>query len=110
MWHVVFDMGGGLDGKRPEPMCEIGIKEHSSSHRRKGEVATLSHTVLGRRIRDGFFISDACRVAVSFEFAFDEFRSIVNLKYFNAFAREILGDRAEESERLKRFVTRFQKI
>jgi hypothetical protein len=56
MWYAVFDMDGGLDGKRPKPVTEVCVDEEGTRHGGEGEIAAFSDAVLIGSVWDGFFV------------------------------------------------------
>jgi hypothetical protein len=71
-------MGCNEDRERPEIVVEIRINQYGMSHAANCEVGVLGNTILGRGVRNHFFIGDAMCLAVSVHLPLDEFRSVIN--------------------------------
>ena len=75
LFVLVIDRNGS---ERPEPHRQAAIDEHRTRHPLDYLVGSLCNSILLGRVRDGSFVGESVCLAVSLEFAVNEFRRIVD--------------------------------
>ena len=77
MGETVFDVDGGLNSERPEPVAKVGVQQHGMTHIIKSVIMVLGNAILLRRTRDSFLKGDPALFGELLEVPLNKLGSII---------------------------------